>query len=104
MYGIIAVAVVTKAIDIILEGVKFAKAAFIVCDDGERLANAIMTEAHRGVTIVNGTGAYSGSQKQVLIVAASRRQIVTLKAVISKAEPTAFMFVTDIREIIGKFG
>jgi uncharacterized membrane-anchored protein YitT (DUF2179 family) len=46
---------------------------------------------------------YSGKDKQVLMVAASRKEIVTLKEITARVEPGAFMFVTDIREILGKF-
>ncbi len=103
MYGIISVAIMTKAMDMVLEGFKFAKAAFIVCDDGERLGRALMSGIKRGVTVLPACGLYSGNDKQVLIVAASRKEIVELKRITAEIEPSAFMFVTDIREILGIF-
>jgi uncharacterized membrane-anchored protein YitT (DUF2179 family) len=103
MYGIIAVAIMSRAVDFVLEGVNFAKAAFIVCDDGKRLGKAVMEGIDRGVTVLPAGGMYSGKDKQVLMVAASRKEIVTLKEITARVEPGAFMFVTDIREILGKF-
>ncbi len=103
MYGIIAVVIMTKAVDFVLEGLNFAKAAFIVCDDGKRLGTAIMYGINRGVTVLPAGGMYSGKDKQVLMVAASRKEIVALKQITAQTEPTAFMFVTDIREVLGKF-
>jgi uncharacterized membrane-anchored protein YitT (DUF2179 family) len=103
MYGIIAVAIMSRAVDFVLEGLNFAKAAFIVCDDGKRLGTAIMKGIDRGVTVLPAGGMYSGRNKQVLMIAASRKEIVTLKEITAHIEPGAFMFVTDIREILGKF-
>jgi uncharacterized membrane-anchored protein YitT (DUF2179 family) len=37
------------------------------------------------------------------MIAASRKEIVALKEITAQIEPGAFMFVTDIREILGKF-
>lgn len=103
MYGIIAVVIMTKAVDFVLEGLNFAKAAFIVCERGSALGEAIMKGIDRGVTALPGSGMYSGREKQVLMVAASRKEIVSLKEITRRVEPDAFMFVTDIREIMGRF-
>jgi uncharacterized membrane-anchored protein YitT (DUF2179 family) len=103
MYGIIAVAIMTKAVDIMLEGLNFAKVAFIVCDDGEGLGRSIMEEIHRGVTVIPGGGLYTGREKRVLMIAASRKEIAVIKSVTARVAPDAFMFVSDIREIMGKF-
>ena len=103
MYGIIAVTIMTKAVDFVLEGLNFAKAAFIVCENGNKLGEAIMKGIDRGATLLPGSGLYSGRQKQVLMVAASRKEIVKLKEITKEVEPEAFMFVTDIREIMGRF-
>lgn len=103
MYGIIAVVIMTKAVDMVLEGLNFAKAAFIVCDDGKKLGEAVMNGIHRGVTVLPAMGMYTGRDKQVLMVAASRKEIVMLKRITSEVEPGAFMLVTDIREVLGEF-
>ncbi len=103
MYGIIAVTIMTKAVDLVLEGLNFAKVAFIVCDDGKALGTAIMKGIDRGVTVMPAGGLYSGKDKHVLMIAASRKEIVTLKRITTELDPAAFMFVTDIREILGKF-
>lgn len=103
MYGIMAVIIVTKAVDFVLEGLNFAKAAFIVCEKGSTLGREIMRGIDRGVTVLPGNGMYSGREKQVLMVAASRKEIFKLKKITKEIEPDAFMFVTDIREIMGRF-
>lgn len=103
MYGIIAVAVMSKASDFVLEGLNFAKAAFIISDRGGEMGRAITGELDRGATLIEARGVYSGRERQMIVVAASRRQIPALRAICRRVDPGSFMFVTDIREIIGKF-
>lgn len=103
MYGIIAVTVMSKTSDFMLTGLNFAKAAFIVSEKGEELGKALTGSLDRGATLIKANGVYSGSDKQVLIVAAPRKQIPALREITGKIDPNCFMFVTDIREILGKF-
>ena len=103
MYGIIGVAVMSRTSDLVLEGLNFAKAAFIISDRGQELGEAITRELDRGATLMEARGVYSGRDRQLLVVAASRRQIPALRLISRRIDPECFMFVTDIREIIGRF-
>lgn len=103
MYGIMAVAVTTRAMDFVMEGLNFAKAAFIICDNAPALGKAVMEGIDRGATVIPAGGMYSGRDKKMLVVAASRKEIPALKRITAEVEPGAFMFVTDIREILGNF-
>lgn len=43
------------------------------------------------MTILNATGAYSGSEKHVLMVAFRQREIVEIKEIVHEADPAAFL-------------
>jgi uncharacterized membrane-anchored protein YitT (DUF2179 family) len=66
-YSIIAILLSAKSIDIVLEGVGFSKAIFIISDSGEEIAKEIMEEVGRGVTGLNGEGMYTQVNKKVLL-------------------------------------
>lgn len=102
LYAIIAVFVVGKVTDGILEGMKFSKIAYIISDKSNEIAEAIMNELERGVTGLNGTGMYSGNAKNVLFCVVSKKEIVLVKDIVSKIDDNSFVIVTDAREVLGE--
>lgn len=102
LYAIVTIYISSKIIDTILEGVDYAKAAFIISDLSEILAQQIMKEFDRGVTGLNGTGMYTKADKKVLLCVMDRTQIPKLKVVVRAIDPKAFVIVTDVREVLGE--
>ncbi|MCI8416592.1 MAG: YitT family protein [Lachnospiraceae bacterium] len=102
MYAIIAIYLVSKISDSIIEGRKFSKAAFIVTEDPPKVASVLMEHLGRGVTGIAATGMYSGQTRQMLYCVVSRREIVTLKGLVLQEDPKAFVIVTDAREVLGE--
>lgn len=101
-YSIITILVAAKSIDIVLEGVGFSKALFIISDAGEEIAKGIMSEIDRGVTGLNGEGMYKQVDKKILLTVADRRQIHKIKEIAKKYDNEAFIIVTDVREVLGE--
>ena len=101
-YSIIAILLSAKSIDIVLEGVGFSKAIFIISDAGEEIAKGIMEEVGRGVTGLNGEGMYTKVNKKVLLTVADRRQIPKIKEIAKKHDQKSFIIVTDVREALGE--
>lgn len=101
LLGVIALFLVGSTIDRVLFGTDPSKVAYIISDQSEELAKTITKELHRGVTILNGTGAWSGAEKNVLLCAFKRRQIVALKRTIKEIDPRAFLIVCDAYEVLG---
>ncbi len=102
LYAVIAVFVVAKVTDGILEGMKFSKLAYIISEKPEEIAAAVMKEMERGVTGLNGKGMYSGSPKNVLICVVCKKEIVQVKDIVSKIDNHSFVIVTDAREVLGE--
>ncbi|MBE5812515.1 MAG: YitT family protein [Clostridiales bacterium] len=101
-YSIIAILLSAKSIDIVLEGVGFSKAIFIISDSGEEIAKGIMEEVGRGVTGLSGEGMYTQVNKKVLLTVADRRQIPKIKEISKKFDNKSFIIVTDVREALGE--
>lgn len=102
LYAIIAVYIAAKVSDSILEGVKFAKMAFIISDDYEKIANDILHLIDRGVTGLSATGMYSNSDKKVIFCVVSKKEIVEVMDIVNKNDPKAFVIVSDVREVMGE--
>lgn len=101
LYSSIAVFVMSKIIDFILVGGKYAKAIFIISDKYEEISEFIMNDVKRGVTMLDGKGAYSGNDKKVLLCIANKREIPKIKDEINKTDSDAFVIVTTVAEAIG---
>ncbi|MCB2289723.1 YitT family protein [Clostridium sp. CS001] len=102
MYALIAIYIVTKVIDSILEGINFSKGVFIISDHSKQIAEALMKDLKRGVTGINGTGMYTKGEKQVLFVVVGKNQIVSLQKIVKDIDSNSFITITDVREVFGE--
>ncbi len=102
LYGLVALFLSTKVLDTVLYGMDTSKVAYIISDQSQQVIRAITEELDRGVTILHGTGAYSGQPKNVLMCAFKQRQIVTLKQAVKDIDPNAFLIVCDAHEVLGE--
>lgn len=101
LLGIIALFVSTNVLDKVLFGADPSKVAYIISDEAEEIAEIIIRELGRGVTMLNGAGAWSKSEKTVLLCAFKKRQIVTLKRRVQEIDPNAFLIVCEAYEVLG---
>lgn len=102
LYAIVAIFIVSKVTDTMLEGMKFSKAAYIITDRYEEMAQAILKELDRGVTGLEARGMYSGERKCMLYCVVSKKEIVSLKELVTKIDSNAFVIVGDVREVLGE--
>jgi uncharacterized membrane-anchored protein YitT (DUF2179 family) len=102
LYALIAVFIQTKVSDSILEGLKFAKMAYIISDNYSEIAAQILTHMDRGVTGVNATGMYSNKDKKMLFCVVSKKEIVKIIEISQKIDPKSFVIVSDVREVMGE--
>ena len=102
LYAIVAIYIVTQITDAFVEGFKFSKAAFIITDQYEEIAQTIMKKLNRGITGLNAKGMYSGEEKCMLYCVVSKKEIVELKELVLEIDRNAFVIVTDAREVLGE--
>lgn len=102
MYAMVAIFVATKVTDIVLEGFRYSKAAYIITDKHEEIAKRIMVDIDRGVTGIHAMGMYTGEEKCVLYCVVSMREIIAVEELVSEIDPNAFVIVSDVREVLGE--
>ncbi len=101
LYGVVSLYISSVAMDMILYGMDQAKVAYIISSRPKEVAQAILGDLDRGVTVLHGMGAWSGEEKQVLLCAFKQRQIVPLKRMVRAIDPEAFLIVCDAHEVLG---
>lgn len=102
MYAIVAIFVVAKVTDGILEGMNFAKTAFIITDKVSEMAELLMEELDRGVTAIPVVGMYARKERTMLYCVVGKKQIVHLKELVKQIDEKAFMIVSDAHEVLGE--
>ena len=101
LYGLVALYIASLVMEKVLYGMDTAKVAYIISDHFREIADAIVNDLDRGVTILQGQGAYSGTEKKVLMCAFKQRQIVSIKKMVRDIDPSAFVIVCDAHEVLG---
>lgn len=102
LYGAVAVFVMGATIDVVQEGLSVDKAAFIICDQPEQVADAVLNQLGRGATGLKSRGLYSGEEREMVFTVVSRREIDSLKALVHAVDPSAFVVIADVREVLGE--
>jgi len=102
LYGYLTLYLSTKVIDIILEGVSYTRAAFIISDKPKIIRDMVLEKLERGVSHLRGHGGYSDKEKEVLFIVLSRRQVPELVSLVKEKDATAFVVITDVYEVLGK--
>jgi uncharacterized membrane-anchored protein YitT (DUF2179 family) len=101
MYSLIAYFVAYKTIDITITGLDESKSVWIISDNSKEIGEAIMNRLGRGVTYINGEGAYSGDHKKVIFCVINRLEEAKLKEIVTESDENAFLAVADIAEVRG---
>lgn len=102
LYALIAIYALSKVSDGMLEGLKFSKMVYIISDENEKIAKAVMEEMGRGVTGLDATGMYSGARRQMLCCVVSKKEISRIKELVREQDRKAFVIVSDVREVLGE--
>lgn len=104
LYAVIAIFVSTKLIDSILYGTDTGtgKLLFIMSVKNDEIAQDILTDMDRGVTVLKSRGAYSGREGEVLLCAVRRYEVVKVKEIVRSHDKDAFMIIGDAGEISGE--
>ena len=101
IYSIILIAIESKVIDLIVDGIKSYKTVFIVTDKIDEVRDFILHDMKRGGTSFAGTGLYQGAERKMIYVTLDRADLIKLKSNLRLLDPHAFVNVIESSEIMG---
>lgn len=102
MYSVIAMFVVSKVIDLALYGIDNSLICYIISENSEELIRDIISgHIRRGVTVLEGQGAYSHNTKHVIMCVIKRTQIAELRMIVKNVDERAFFVVSDAKNVFG---
>jgi len=102
LYALIALYVSGLVAETTLEGPTTVRTALIVTGQPEVVSGRILDDMQRGVTVMPGTGAYTGVSRPVLYCVVTRAEVAFLKTIVQEADPSAFMVIGQAHEALGE--
>lgn len=102
LYSVVSLFVMTKVLNLILEGVDYAKAVFVITTKPEEISDLIHDEIKRTSTKINAVGTYSHAEKSILLCVVNYKEIPRLKQIVKQVDDKSFTIVTTVTEAIGE--
>ena len=102
LFSILGVFAKSFVIDGVIDNITKTKYVTIITVNPDIVAGVITDYIHRGFTKMDGAGGYTGEPRSVIITVCRRAQAAHLKAKLHEVDPTAFVIITNVNEILGK--
>lgn len=102
MFTLICMYVTSQMTNKVIDGFNQRKAILIISDKAKDIADGIIADIGRGVTFLNGEGAYTGDPKKIVMVVVSMTQIAKIKIVVNTVDSNAFMLILAASEVQGR--
>ena len=101
MYTLISLVISSKMIDIIQVGIYSAKGITIITTKEDEIRKRIMEDTGRGITLIDAKGGYTQKEIGMLYCVVGQYQLIKVKTIVKEVDPSAFMIVADVHEVIG---
>lgn len=101
LYAVISIFVQSKVVDMIVYGGQECRFLLVFSDKPKKLAEQLLKQ-DRGVTLLDGEGAYTGSPRKVIATAVYKSDYAKVKRIIKETDPAAFVITTGASEVLGK--
>jgi len=92
----------STALDFVLDGFGGSKLVMIISEEHHTIACRITERLHRGVTVIDGRGFYTGKERKVLFCAVKRSELFALTELIRRTDKSAFVTVCDAHDVLGE--
>lgn len=102
LYAAVAMFVCGKVIDMVVDGPRTQRAAYVISQRHERIANEILYTLNRGCTELQARGVWSGNERPVLFCVLGRSEAVRLKQIVAEVDPEAIVIISEVHEAFGE--
>ncbi len=102
LYAALCIIISAVVMDHILNGSSEAKMILLVSDRYEEITRRLMDELDAGVTLLDGVGAYSGTEKKVVLCVIKKSLISKALKLIRTVDSRSFAIITTANEVFGE--
>lgn len=102
VFGFVTLLVISFVLDFIVNSARQSVQFFIFSKEYGKIADHIIQDTHRGVTVLDGTGWYSKGNVKVLVVLAKKSQSVQIFRLVKDIDPNAFISQSAVIGVYGE--
>jgi len=102
VYGLVVMGVSSYTVDMVMSGARQSVQFFIFSEKYAEIADAIIQQAHRGCTVMDGTGWYSHNPVKIVVVMVKKTESVTIFRIVRNIDPGAFISQSSVTGIYGE--
>ena len=102
LYGLVVIYVSGLAAEAVSEGSGIFRSVMIITSQPGAVTTQVLTIMERGLTILAGTGGYTGEARPVLYCVITRSEVNQLKSLVREIDPQAFMVIGAVHEALGE--
>ncbi len=102
LYALTVSFISSRVVDFVQEGLSYTRQLIIITNRMEEVSGEIMRQTGHGVTILEGTGAYTMQQRPVLLTVVLPSELSVVRSIIEEADPAAFVIVSQAQEVLGQ--
>lgn len=102
VYAGMAVLLNSRVMDAILYGQDEARLIYVISDHPEEIAKRLLADAEVGVTYLEGEGAYSEHNKQIIMCVTRKQQSVRVVDIVKEEDSGAFLIISSASEVFGQ--
>lgn len=102
LYGIILILLTSIVLDKVLLMGTTKTEVKIISPEFEKIAEEILSEMDRGVTLLNARGGYLKNEHSVVLSVVSNRELPKIEKLVRALDPDAFMIVSRVSEVWGR--
>lgn len=102
LYAILSVLLLGVLVDKFIEGFRICKSILIISERNDKISEYIIDKLGRGCTFLSASGGYTKRQSNILYTVLNRNEFIKLKTCIREIDPSAFITVGDVHEVLGE--
>lgn len=102
LLGYLALFLSSKVIDLVIEGMDYARAVFVISENHDKVIDAIYSKMNRGATILDGYSAFTKKKRPVIMCVITKKETPLFKSIVKNIDEKAFVILTDVFEVLGQ--
>ncbi len=102
IFSMMSVFIANSTFNFAMRGLNRNMSVFIISKKWDDIAPFVLSEMHRGVTYLNGEGAYTGEPKRVVYCIVKTTELAKLRSIVKKVDPNALFSIIETKEVVGR--
>ncbi len=102
IYSYVGLMVTSYTMDLTMNGSKQSVQMFIFSQRPDEIADKVGEEVHRGVTMIKGTGWYTKTENNIVMVVVRKTESQRVIRIVKQLDPAAFVSVNTVMGVYGK--